>query len=41
MNLKNIMLRGTWVVQSVDRPALGFGSGLDLTVCGFEPPPPP
>ena len=29
--------RGTWVAQSVKRPTLGFGSGHDLTVCGFEP----
>ena len=25
------------VAQWVKRPTLGFGSGRDLTVCGFEP----
>ena len=25
------------MAQSVKRPALDFGSGHDLTVCGFEP----
>ena len=25
------------MVQSVRRPTLGFGSGHDPTVCGFEP----
>ena len=28
---------GTGVAQSVKRPALGFGSAHDLTVCEFEP----
>ena len=25
------------MVQSVERPTLGFSSGHDLMVCGFEP----
>ena len=25
------------MAQSVERPTLGFGSGHDLMVCGFEP----
>ena len=25
------------MAQSVERPALGFGSGHDLPVCGIEP----
>ena len=29
--------RGTWVVQSVKRPTLGFSSGHDLRVHYFEP----
>ena len=29
--------RGAWVARSVKRPTLGFGSGLDLAVRGFEP----
>ena len=29
--------RGAWVVQLVKHLTLGFGSGCDLTVCGFEP----
>ena len=29
--------RGTCVAQSVKCPTLGFSSGHDLTVCGFEP----
>ena len=29
--------RGTWVVQSVKRPTLGFSSGHDLRVRYFEP----
>ena len=29
--------RGAWVAQSVKGPALGFGSGHDLMVRGFEP----
>ena len=28
--------RGAWVVRSVKRPTLGFGSGHDLVVGGFE-----
>ena len=28
---------GAWVAQSVKRLTLGFGSGYDLVVCGFEP----
>ena len=35
--LKNILGRGTWVAQSVERLTLDFGSGHDLTVRGFEP----
>ena len=27
---------GAWVAQSVKHPTLGFVSGHDLTVCGFE-----
>ena len=30
-------MRGAWVAQSVKHLTLGFGSGHDLTVCGFEP----
>ena len=30
--------RGAWVAQRAERLALGFGSGHDLVVCGFEPP---
>ena len=29
--------RDAWGAQSVKRLTLGFGSGHDLTVCGFEP----
>ena len=29
--------RGSWVVQWVKCPALDFGSGHDLTVCGSSP----
>ena len=29
--------RGAWLAQSVRHPTLDFGSGPDLTVCGFEP----
>ena len=29
--------RGAWVAQSVKRLTLGFGSGHDLRVRGFEP----
>ena len=29
--------RGAWVVQLVKQLTLGFGSGHDLTVDGFEP----
>ena len=28
---------GAWEAQSVKRLTLNFGSGHDLTVCGFEP----
>ena len=31
------MTRGTWVVQSVKRLTLDFGSGHDLMVCEIEP----
>ena len=31
------MLRGTWMVHSVKRLTLGFGSGHDLMVCEVEP----
>ena len=31
------LCRGARVAQSVKRPTLDFGSGHDLTVCGFEP----
>ena len=31
------IFRGTWVVQSVKYLSLGFRSGHDLTVHGFEP----
>ena len=30
-------MRGTWVAQLVKHLTLGFSSGLDLMVCGFEP----
>ena len=30
-------LPGAWGAQTVKRPTLGFGSGHDLTVLGFEP----
>ena len=30
-------LRGTWVVEWVKRPTLGFGSSHDLTTHEFEP----
>ena len=29
--------RGAWVVPSVKRPTLDFGSGHDLMVCGIKP----
>ena len=29
--------RGMWVAQSIERPALGFSSGHDLTVHEFKP----
>ena len=35
--VKKGLLRGTWVAQSVQHLTLGFGSGHDLSVCGFEP----
>ena len=28
---------GTWVAQSAERPIVGFRSGHDLAVHGFEP----
>ena len=31
------VLWSTWVVQSVEHPALGFSPGHDLMVCGLEP----
>ena len=34
---KTCNFRGTWVVQSVEHPALDFGSSHDLMVCGFKP----
>ena len=36
-DVKDSMLRGARVAQSVKRPALDFGSGHDLTVREFEP----
>ena len=35
--LKNNGWRGTWVGQLVKPLTLGFGSGHDFTVRGFEP----
>jgi len=35
--LKEIELRGAWVVPSVERQALNFGSGPDLRVLGWRP----
>ena len=32
-----VAFRGTRVAQSVKHRTLGFGSGHDLTVCGFKP----
>ena len=29
--------QGTWVVQSVKHLTFDFGSGHDVTVCGFKP----
>ena len=37
IELRNITFWGTWVAQLVKHPTLGFSSGHDLTVCGFEP----
>ena len=34
---RNRAARGAWVAQSVKHLILDFGSGHDLTVCGFEP----
>ena len=31
------MLEGIWLAQSVGHLSLGFSSGHDLLVCGFEP----
>ena len=31
------LARDAWVAQSVKHLTLGFGSGHDLMVCGFEP----
>ena len=33
---KETNYRDAWVAQSVKHPTLGFSSGHDLTVCGFE-----
>ena len=35
--LKNGHDGGAWVAQSVNHLTLDFGSGHDLTVCGFQP----
>ena len=35
--VKNNLSRGAWVVQSVQRLTLDFGSGHDVTVRGIEP----
>ena len=35
--LKEITLWGAWVVRSVKGPTVGFGSGHELMVPGFEP----
>ena len=38
ISIKNNMTGvGALVVQLIKHPALDFGSGHDLTVCGFEP----
>ena len=34
---KILKVRGTWVAQLVKSPTIGFGSGHDFTVRGFEP----
>ena len=34
---KSSKAQGAWMVQSVEHLTLDFGSGHDLTVCGFEP----
>ena len=34
---KECQSKGAWVAQSVLCLTLGFGSGHDLLVCGFEP----
>ena len=38
-NAKKLSLKswGAWVPRSVKHPTLGFGSGHDLTIHGFEP----
>ena len=35
--LKATQRAPAWVAQSVERPALDFGSGHELMVCEFEP----
>ena len=35
--VKNTSSEGVWVDQSIEHPALDFGSGHDLTVHGMEP----
>ena len=32
-----LIIRGSWIVESVKRPTLGFGSGHDFTVCEIKP----
>ena len=34
---KMIEARGAWGAQSIQHPTLGFGSGHDLNIFGFEP----
>ena len=36
-SFSKIDIRGPWVTQSIKCLTLGFGSGHDLIVCGFEP----
>ena len=35
-SFKTIVDRDAWVAQSAELPALNFGSGQDLMICGFE-----
>ena len=37
MSIRKARSRGNWVAQSVDNPTVGFSSGHDLMVHGFEP----